>query len=163
MVRDLRDVFSSLEKLHRKARNTSNVISSNMMSNDAEMTGTTTAKRVDIWANSPEYGLAIERVQQALLENTPVLFVRYEDLTTDPQAELDKIYDYLGVPKHKHNFRKVKQITKEDDNFYIGGVDHTIRGDVKALPSDYDEVLGKQTAENIKRAYPWFYETFGYN
>ena len=158
MVRDLRDVFSSMEKQHRKAQSTSSGII-----NDAEMEGTTTAKRVDMWANSQPVGLALDRLQQVLLEKTPILFVRYEDLTTDPQAELDKIYEYLGVPNHKHNFKEVKQITKEDDSVYGGAGDHTIRGDVKALPSDYDEVLGEQTAENIKRAYPWFYETFGYN
>ena len=158
MVRDLRDVFSSMEKQHRKAQKTSSGIS-----NDGEMEGTTTAKRVDIWANSQPVGLALDRLHQVLLEKHPILFVRYEDLTTDPQTELDKIYEYLGVPKHTHNFTEVKQITEEDDSVYGGAGDHTIRGDVKALPSDYDDVLGKHTAENIKRAYPWFYETFGYN
>ena len=158
MVRDLRDVFSSMEKQHRKAQKTSNGIS-----NDGDMEGTTTAKRVDIWANSQPVGLALDRLHQVLLENHPILFVRYEDLTKHPQAELDKIYDYLGVPKHKHNFKEVEQITEEDDSVYGGAGDHTIRGEVKALPSDYDAVLGVQIADNIKRAYPWFYETFGYN
>lgn len=157
MVRDLRDVFSSMEKQHRKAQSTSNGII-----NDADMRGTTTEKRVDIWANSQPIGLALDRLQQVLLEKTPILFVRYEDLTKNPQEELDKIYDYLGVPTYKHNFNNVEQVTQEDDNVY-GTVSHTIRGDVKALPSDYDEILGKQTSDNIKRAYPWFYETFGYN
>jgi len=158
MVRDLRDVFSSMEKQHRKAQKTSNGIA-----NDADMTGTTTEKRVEMWANSQPVGLALDRLQQVLLEKTPILFVRYEDLTKNPQKELDKIYDYLGVPSYKHNFKEVKQVTQEDDSVYGGAGDHTIRGDVKALPSDYNEILGKQTADNIKRAYPWFYETFGYN
>ena len=157
MVRDLRDVFCSLEKQHRKAQSTSNGIT-----NDAEMVGTTTAKRVDMWSNSQPVGLAIDRLQQVLLENHPVLFVRYEDLTKNPQTELDKIYDYLDVPKYKHNFKEVKQITEEDDSVYGTGGDHKIRSAVKASPSNYDEILGKQTAENIKRAYLWFYETFGY-
>ena len=158
MVRDLRDVFSSMEKQPRKVQKTSNGIA-----NDAEMVGTTTEKRVDVWANSQPVGLAIDRLQQVLLEKHPILFVRYEDLTKNPQKELDKIYDYLGVPSYKHNFKEVKQVTQEDDSVYGGAGDHTIRGDVKALPSDYNEILGKQTADNIKRAYPWFYETFGYN
>jgi sulfotransferase len=157
MVRDLRDVFCSMEKQHRKAQKTTNGIG-----NDGDMEGNTTAKRVDMWANSQPVGLALDRLQQVLLENHPILFVRYEDLTTDPQTELDKIYDYLGVPRYSHNFAQVKQITEEDDMVYGGASDHTIRSCVKALPSDYDDVLGKQTADSIKRAYPWFYETFKY-
>ena len=158
MIRDLRDVFSSMEKQHRKSQKIANGIV-----NNGEMEGTTTAKRVNIWANSQPVGLALDRLQQVLLENHPILFVKYEDLTTDPETELDKIYEYLGVPKHNHNFKKVEQITEEDDTVYGGGGDHTIRGDVKALPSDYDDVLGKQTADDIKKEYPWFYKTFGYN
>ena len=157
MVRDLRDVFSSMEKQHRKSQKVSGGII-----NDADMKGTTTAKRVDIWANSQPVGLALDRLQQVLLEKHPVLFVRYEDLTANPQAELARIYKYLGVAEYNHTFTDVKQITQEDDSVYGAFGDHTIRGDVSAKPSDYDDVLGKNTSDNIKRAYPWFYETFGY-
>lgn len=157
MVRDLRDVFSSMEKQHRKAQKTSSGII-----DDANMEGTTTAKRVDIWANSQPVGLAIDRLHQVLLEQKPILFVRYEDLTSNPQEELDKIYEFLGVPTHEHIFTDVKQITKEDDSVYGSFGDHTIRGEVSANPSDYEEILGKETSDNIKRAYPWFFETFGY-
>ena len=158
MVRDLRDVFSSMEKQHRKAQKTSSGIS-----NDGEMEGTTTAKRVAMWSNSQPVGLALDRLHQVLLEKHPILFVRYEDLTSNPQAELDKIYDYLGVPAHNHVFTDVKQITKEDDSVYGSFGDHTIRSEVKAKPSDYEEILGKETSDNIKSAYSWFFETFGYN
>ena len=158
MVRDLRDVFSSMEKQHRKAQKVSGGII-----NDADMEGTTTGKRVDIWANSQPVGLAIDRLHQVLLEQNPVLFIRYEDLTSDPQAELDKIYKFLEVPKHKHNFSDVAQITVEDDSVYGAFGDHTIRSKVSTKVSDYEDILGKETSDNIKRAYPWFYETFGYN
>lgn len=157
MVRDLRDVFSSMEKNHRKgAQLEGGVI------NDSEMKGTTTAKRVEMWSTSQPVGLATDRLQQLMLEGKPVLFVRYEDLTSNPTQSLKRIYKYLGIPEYDHNFEKVDQVTQEDDSVYGSFGDHVIREKVSHNPSDSEEILGKQTSDNIKKAYPWFYEAFGY-
>jgi sulfotransferase len=158
MVRDLRDVFSSMEKQHRKSQKTSTGII-----NDGAMEGTTTEKRVGIWARSQPVGLALDRLYEVILQKKPILFVRYEDLTSNPQEEMNRVYAFLNVPTHNHNFEDVAQITKEDDSVYGAFGDHTIRNKVSALPSDYEEILGKETSDKIKGSYPWFYESFGYN
>ncbi len=51
MVRDLRDVFCSMEKNFRKNQHLSDPVV-----NHAELRGTSTPKRIDVWANSQQNG-----------------------------------------------------------------------------------------------------------
>ena len=55
MVRDLRDIFCSMEKNFRKSQE-----KSSPLVDHAKMTGTTTPKRIDIWSQSQPVGLAID-------------------------------------------------------------------------------------------------------
>jgi sulfotransferase len=115
MVRDLRGIFSSMEKNFRK-----NQILDSGIVNHSQMKGTTTEKRVDIWANSQPVGLAIERLYQMIKEgiDKKVHFVRFEDFCLNPKVEMYKIYQYLGLPYYEHNYLNVEQLTQEDDSVY---------------------------------------------
>jgi sulfotransferase len=160
MIRDLRDVFASMENNFRK-----NPEKSNSVVNWAQMTGTTVPKRVDTWAQSQPVGLAIERLQEIIRfgNNAKILFVKYEDLCLRPDSEIIRIYDYLGIPYFKHDFDNIEQITKEDDEIYGAFGDHTIRQELRLLPSKAKELLGKQVCDWIFDNYRWFYETFKYS
>ena len=92
-----------------------------------------------------------------------ILFVSFEDLTSNPEIELNKIYDFFGVEKFKHDFQNVEQLTQEDDTLYGIFGDHKIRKEVKPLSESYNEYLGQQLSQNIVNTYPWFYEYFNYN
>jgi sulfotransferase len=85
MVRDPRDIFASMEKNFRKNQH----IDSGIV-NHAEMSGTTTEKRIDIWASGQPIGLAFERLQQIFKEgiNKKIHFIKYEDLMKDPNQEM---------------------------------------------------------------------------
>jgi sulfotransferase len=91
-----------------------------------------------------------------------MLFIKYEDLAKSPQKELDRIYQYLGLENFVHNFDKVEQITKEDDQVYGIFGDHTIKEKVMYIDPDYKEVLGINTCNWIKQNYTWFYDYFKY-
>jgi sulfotransferase len=159
MVRDLRGIYASMEKNFRKNQHLDSGIVDH-----SKMTGTTTEKRIDVWAASPPVGLAIERLYQIIKDGTAkkILFVRYEDLAQDPTRELTRIYSYLGVPYFAHDFDNIEQITQEDDTVYGIYGDHTIRKKLAPLPKDYQEVLGKSACEWIKSNYKWFYDEFKY-
>lgn len=45
---------------------------------------------------------------------------------------------------------------------YLEYGDHQLRGELKALPKDYEKVLGKTISDNIKKSYKWFYDYFKY-
>jgi len=160
MVRDLRDVFASMENNFRKSPEKSNSVIS-----WANMTGTTVPKRVDIWAQSQPVGLAIERLQEIIRygNNAHILFVKYEDLCLNPEGQMVRIYEYLGIPYFKHDFDNIQQVTKEDDEVYGAFGDHTIRHELKLQPSKAKALLGKQVCDWIFDNYRWFYETFKYS
>ena len=159
LVRDLRDVFCSMEKIFRK-----NPDKSKSIVNWGELRGTTVAKRMDIWANTAPIGLAIERLQDIIMvkNDAYIHFVRYEDLCLRPEVEMNKIYNYLGIPYYTHNFDFIPQTTKEDDNEYGEYGDHIIRSSLSLTPSTANEVLSPEVCNWIVNKYRWFYNYFGY-
>ena len=160
MVRNMKSIISSMEKLYR-----SNQEKHQDIQNHAQMTGTVTAKRVDQWFINPPVGLALERINQCFLEglNKRFLYIRAEDLTSYPDREMKKIYNYLGLPEFKHDFDNVEQTVKEDDAVYgLSSNLHTIRKSVRPLPPDYDKVLGQQICEWIDNAHQGYQRMFGY-
>ena len=160
MVRDLRSIYTSMEKNFRK-----NADKDSGMVNWNEMVGTTTAKRVDIWAQNPPIGIAVERLKQMIDEGIDknILFIRFEDLTSNPQTELNKIYDFFEIERYQHDFQNVEQLTQEDDTVHGIFGDHTIRKEVKPVHEQHNKYLGMELSQNIVNTYPWFYEYFNYN
>ena len=160
MVRNLKSIFSSMEKLFRNYPEHHQDIQ-----NHSQMTGTTTAKRIDSWIASPPIGLALERLQQTFLEgiNKEVLYIRAEDLTKNPENEMSKIYQYLDIRPFQHNFDNVEQTVKEDDAVYGLSQDlHTIRKKVEFVEPDYKDVLGRQICDWIDNNFAWYQKGFGY-
>ena len=100
MIRDPRDIITSMEKNFRKNQHMDSGVV-----NHAEMKGTTTEKRIDIWVNSQPVGLAMERLQQMIKEGIDrnVLFIKFEDLCIYPEVEMRRLYSYLGVEHYKHD------------------------------------------------------------
>jgi sulfotransferase len=159
MVRDLRDIFCSMEKNFRKSSLQSNPILSH-----AEMRGTTTPKRIDIWAQSQPVGLALERLQEILRQGLDknMLFVRFEDLCLYPETELNRIYQFLEVPYYAHDFDNIEQITVEDDEVYGVYGDHTIKQKLELPHSQAKKVLGTDVTNWIWDNYQWFFNRFNY-
>jgi sulfotransferase len=159
MIRDPRDIITSMEKNFRKNQHMDSGIV-----NHAEMKGTTTEKRIDIWVNSQPVGLAMERLQQMIKEGIDrnVLFIKFEDLCIYPEVEMRRLYSYLGVEHYKHDFNNVEQITKEDDSVYGIYGNHNIRTVIKPVDSGHDEILGNYASEWIRNHYGWFYDRFEY-
>jgi hypothetical protein len=92
-----------------------------------------------------------------------ILFVRFEDLTSQPATVLPRVYQYLGVPAFAHDFEKVAQVTSEDDAvFGIPGL-HDIRPKVEPLGYDYIEVLGRDAVRYVQQNYGWYLQMFGYS
>jgi sulfotransferase len=159
MIRDLRGVFASMEKNFRKNQH----MDSGLV-NHATMVGTTTEKRIDTWAQSQPVGMAIERLQQMFKEGVDkkVLFVKFEDFTSNPASEMRRIYEYLELPYFEHDFNNVEQMTKEDDSVYGIYGDHKIKNKIEPLRNDFNDVLGINASNWIKTNYKWYYDQFLY-
>ena len=159
MVRDLRGIFASMEKNFRK-----NPEISKGIVNWATGECTTIDKRVAFWASTPPVGIALDRLGEIINRkiDKKILFIRVEDLTDNPQIEIDKIYNFLSLPKYDHDFYNITQLTKEDDSVYGPYGDHKIQTVIKSIPKDYEEILTKAVSDRIRFSYQWFFDYFGY-
>ena len=160
MIRDLRDIFCSMEKNHRKHPDkTSPIIVWENLQN------TSINKRIDSWCNGVPVGLAIERLREIIdFGNIAHMhIIRYEDLCLNPEYEMAKIYKYLEIPFYSHNFDHIEQTTKEDDSMHGGFGDHTIRHKLQLLNSDSQTILGPYVCDYIYQRYEWFFKYFKYN
>lgn len=160
MIRDPRSIFSSMEKNYRK-----NPDKANLLTNESKMQGISTEQRIDIWTQNPPVGLAFERLRQIIKEGKDknMLFIKYEDLTSNPDREIQKIYKYLEIPYYnKHNYNNVAQITEEDDTVYGVFGDHVIKNRITPNKPDYIQILGSQASNWIQNNFAWFYSYFSY-
>jgi sulfotransferase len=160
MVRDLRDVFASMENNFRKyPEKQSNIL------DWSKGQGTTVPKRVDIWSQNPPVGLAIERLSELFRTDisAKIHFVKFEDLCLYPDNTMIQIYQYLEIPYYKHDFDNIEQVTKEDDEVYGAFGDHVIRKKLEPVRSRAKDLLGKDVTDWIFTNYEWFFKQFRYN
>jgi len=153
MVRDLRDIISSMEKNYRnnpdKARAEDSIID-----------------RISYWMqpqNKP-VGNSISNLFEIFHRGLDkhILFVRFEDLTMNPQHTMDKIHKFLEIKDHKYDFNNIKQVTFEDDKFHGIYGDHKISNVVTPVKSKSHLLLGETICNSIYERYQWYFEKFNY-
>lgn len=159
MVRDIRAVYSSLEKKYRK-----NPLLDHHIANWGNLVGTTTDKRIEVWSNNPPIGPSMDRIYQVLVQglHKKILFVKFEELTKNPHFQIKRIYEYLELPYFEHDFENINQITNEDDRWFGIFGDHIIRPKLKPVEDDFYEVLGPNACKIIEQGYAWFFNDFEY-
>ena len=160
MVRDLRSIVASFEKLHRK-----NPEKSSQWYIGGELRGTTTSKRCDMYLTNPPLGHSLDQLREVMEMNitNKLIFIRAEDLSSRPQEIMSELYDVIGVKEYKHDFDNVEQTTHENDIIHKLADDlHTIRNKVEPLKEDYLEIIGQEMSDSINKEYSWYQQFFGY-
>jgi sulfotransferase len=74
--------------------------------------------------------------------------VEYNDLVSNPQETMDKIYDFLEIDSFDHNFGNIENTCQEekDDAWGIKNL-HIIRSKLQKTSTPPEEVLGKELTE----------------
>jgi len=161
MVRDLKDVMSSYEKIYRKNQHKQDPVRE-----DLSARGTTVHKRMDEWLNPANtIGRSVERIFEMIRQgfDDKILFVKSESLCLYPDNEMRRIYEYLEVPYFEHDFDNIVQVTQEDDSVYGLTNDlHVIRPKLQMKPSDAKSILGSDICDWLYNTYRWYYDKFGY-
>jgi sulfotransferase len=161
LVRDLRSVVSSYEKIYRK-----NSLQHDPIRSDATGKGTTVHKRVDEWMHPTNtIGRAVERIFEInrMGYSDKIHFIKYEDLCLYPERIMRNVYEYLETPHFEHDFDNIEQITKEDDSVYGLTKDlHTIKPKLELPNPDYHDVLGKDVCAWLHNTYKWYFDMFSY-
>jgi len=155
-VRDLREVFASIEKQHRKTPffdaadgpGQKTIFSrADLMMAPEGLIGAAATGLIDLMSRMPE------RVHA----------VSYEALTRNPAHELAGIYEFLELPPFKHEFENVANVSQEPDHLYHGKFPHIGAG--KVTPSKrgaWREYLNQDLGELIFGRYPQYNQAFGY-
>lgn len=161
LVRDLKDVVCSYEKIYRK-----NQFKSDPIRNDSTGQGTTPHLRVDEWMKpTATIGRAVGRIFECVRQgfDDKILYIKYDDLCLYPKQQMVRLYEYLGVEHFDHNFDDIPQITTEDDEIYgLGDGLHTIRPRLEMKQSDAKSVLGADICDWLHTTYRWYYDMFNY-
>ena len=74
--------------------------------------------------------------------------VDYNDLTQKPERELNKIYEFLGIEYHSHDFLDILNTCKEDKD-HEWGIDnlHQIRSKLQRISPPPEEVIGEENTK----------------
>lgn len=164
MVRNVKSIVTSLEKIHRQTEKTG----SSGIIDHGQMQNTSTFKRVNTFLSSQPLGLALERLQEIFRQELDkyIYFIRAEDFTTNPRKEMEMIYKFLEVPYYEHDFNNVVQLTTEDDEVYGLTYDlHNVKSKVEPLKDDSQKILGADICNWIDNnpSLDWYNRVFKYN
>lgn len=156
-VRDLRGICASMEKLFR-----ANSLRIDPTQRGQNLQGLTVTGRVQLWCASNPIGAAAQRVRDTINRDVAgqLLFVRMEDLCTNPEEQLRQVYDYIGEKWQPHSYEKIEQLTVEDDRVFGIPNLHKVWPKIEPVAEDWDAVLGKELSSEIRRENSWFYELF---
>lgn len=86
------------------------------------------------------------------------LFVKYEDLITNPENELSNIYNFIGIPSFKNDLDNIQQIPFHDTVFLPYGK-HKIKSKLKSSNPWEFNLISKSEDKILAENY-WYYEEF---
>lgn len=160
MVRDLRNVFASFERIFRENRH--RPVGPD---NPQQLQSMTVMDRVNHWSETQPLGLALLRLADAFQRGVSdqICFVRYEDLCEHPEATIGRIYDYLGLPAFSHDFQNVVKKVHENDALFGPYGQHSVKSSIHpVMPKAWLSVLNEDIANHITARHSWFQNCFGY-
>jgi hypothetical protein len=77
-------------------------------------------------------------------------YLKYDDLVNNTEVEINKIYDFLKIPRFNHNFKSLKQFQINGmgyDDTVVGNKMHTIREEIRKEENPYRSQLPKSIVD----------------
>ena len=84
-----------------------------------------------------------------------ILLIEYDDLTKNPQKELNRIYDFIGEDRFSHSFENVSPKFDENDEVYQLENMHTVRNKVEKIHRDNVKYLSNYIINKYKHMEFW--------
>ncbi len=144
-VRPMAECVASFYKVHRSA------VPCQFCSHKA-------LKDVKSWVDtSPEmkHMTNSHRILKRGYENKPENFclIEYDKLCDNPQGELDRVADFLGVERHTYN----PHIDQVDEDDFVWGVEglHTLGSTIKKTKRDTKQILGDELFKYFQNTDFW--------
>lgn len=75
------------------------------------------------------------------------LFVEYNDLVSDPKAQIKKIYDFLEIPGFEHEYQNIIDLTDISEDSPLTGIKHLhkVRPKIEKKSVNPEDVLSEDT------------------
>lgn len=75
------------------------------------------------------------------------LFVEYNDIVSDPQAQIKRIYEFLEIPEFEHEYQNIVDPTDISEDSPLTGIKHLhrVRPKIEKKSVDPSEVLSEET------------------
>jgi len=155
-VRSILDILSSFILLNRKSSEKENYgngteltgLDCNLIANGERVTDNNHChnmmdEQVRGMVCTPLNGLAQLFDENLELFQNIIHLVEYEDLISDTKNIMNKIYEFLQIPKYEHDYDNIKNDNREDDNIYGMPTLHEIRPTISKSKNNPLEVLDK--------------------
>lgn len=155
-VRDIRDVFASFEKQHRKS------------ALFAHGPGNLLEQRLRVQFSPPcvelpqggMIGGPLSHIRDMLQRGLDVHFFILERFCRQPQIEMERLYCYLMEERFEHDFENVENVSDEPDHLYHFKFPHQGSGKVEPPPPCWPQFMSIETAKRITDDYGWFFNRF---
>lgn len=156
MVRDLRDVFASVEKQHRR---------SPLLDQGGAPGERTVWGRADrMFRTDGMIGAPVEGVLDLMRRQLKTTVIRYETFVERPKAVMQKVYQYLEEDGFEHDFDDVQNTAEDLDALYLNKYPH--KGDGKVQPGDpepWQQMFTPDLAGQIMGRFSAYNKAFGYS
>ena len=143
LLRDLMDVLASLIKWYTE--NPSAYINRYGFKTDEE-------KLSVVMSEKGVVAKELEAIKNSYNYPEMCLYIKYDDLVTQPEKEIRRVYEFMNMPYFNHKFKDLKQININGigyDDTIVGKNMHTIRTEVK---KEYNPYINK-IPERIRKKY----------
>lgn len=82
-------------------------------------------------------------------------FIEYEDLINNTELEINKVYDFLEIPKYHHDYNNIENNIKEDDKIYgLSGM-HDVRPTISKRKINKEHVLSEYVLNKYSNLEFW--------
>jgi sulfotransferase len=143
--RSIPEVLTSYISLIERTNHEDNFIDNHLRKDNLSITNNNRADYIWRYYVSPSYDSMVYG-----LTKYPdwIHLVEYNQLISNPQKELDKIYEFLEVDSHQNNFDNIENSCKEqkDDAWGLKNL-HTIRPKLSKISQNPIDIIGE---ENVK-------------
>lgn len=158
-VRDVAEILTSFISMIRRnphiVNERLNFIDQNLVQNGIPLND---ENRCRLIAGPGILGQSFDGLKKALSEGhrQNIHFIEYRDLTNKPEETMKAIYDFLGEPYYKHDFKNLKNIHRENDEQLYGFTDmHEVRKELKYKSEAPEDVLPATVLDSVRGQEFW--------
>ena len=147
-VRDIPSIIASFMRLLRESQQQPNYIDATLLERKKFLTDANRADMLwkdyihDTWDS---FKTAYE------YDTSSLLLVDYDDLVSNPDSQLTRVYEFLDLPYYQHDYNSIRSESNDDDLVAWGleGL-HTIRPELTKTCKSPEAVLGEAIFNKYK-------------